>query len=278
MASRTACCARRESSRSSSCSPSVGAKRRCEAAGGATRLADTLRPNLLGTCQLDRDRARLISIPIAVASAVPVDPRVREERPATTVAMALSPEARPRRTSQEADEHSPAHRLREIEYRSRPSCTPIAMRPGNRRWHPAGGIQPVACNAYRSWCAMTPLEIGAWFLVPESLIRQRSGRQGTQSFASKPGRRPVILASNGAGSVSTVVPRSTRRQPGPEPSCLHDGHDHRRAYPDCCIDADGRVVYLPVPLRDADLVRYGPKCTEPDNTGLMERIERWMSI
>lgn len=122
------------------------------------------------------------------------------------------------------------------------------------------------------------LEAGAWFLVPERLIRQPSGRQGTQSFASKPGRRPVILASNGAGSVSTVVPRSTRRQPGPEPSCLHDRHYHKQAYPDCCINEDGRVVYVPVPLRGADLLHYGFSCMEPDNTGLMERLEQWMSI
>lgn len=122
------------------------------------------------------------------------------------------------------------------------------------------------------------LEVGAWFLVPEGLIRQRSGRQGSKSFSSKAGRRPVILAAAGGGSLSTVVPRSTRQRPGTEPNCLHDEHSHKRTYPDCCIDEDGRVVYLPVPLRDADLARYGPKCMEPDNTGLMERLELWMSI
>ena len=127
---------------------------------------------------------------------------------------------------------------------------------------------------------MTPpqLEIGAWFLVPESLIQQRSGRQGTRSFTPKPGHRPVILAANGTGSVSTVVPRSTRQQPGLEPTCFHDRHSHQRAYPGCCIDKEGRLVYFPVPLRDADLVRYGPRCTEPAKTGLVERLEQWMLI
>ena len=195
--------------------------------------------------------------------------------------MAETPKHAPCWAPQEADEHSPVHWSGGIEYRPRPAVAPVATRPDDRpRRPPSGVVRPVTCSVHRSWCVMTPpqLEIGAWFLVPESLIRQRSGRQGTKSFASKPGRRPVILVANRTGSVSTVVPRSTRQKPGPEPTCLHDRHSHQRTYPDCCIDEDGRVVYLPVPLRDADLVRHGPRCTEPDNTGLMERLEQWMSI
>ena len=34
----------------------------------------------------------------------------------------------------------------------------------------------------------------------------------------------------------------------------------------------------PVSVPTGDLTGYGPKCAEPDNTGLLERIEQWVSI
>lgn len=122
---------------------------------------------------------------------------------------------------------------------------------------------------------MGRLESGDWFLVPEAMIRPPSGRRESRQFASKPGRRPVILSAFGEGGASTILPRSTRQHPGTEPACLHDRHSHRSVYPDCCIDEDGRVIYLPFTVRNRDLVSHGPRCTEPDNTGLIEQLARW---
>ena len=121
-------------------------------------------------------------------------------------------------------------------------------------------------------------DIGSWFLVPERLIRRPTGRQGIRTFASKPGRRPVILAEIGRGTVSTIVPRSTSSHQQRNMPYPHDKHYHPTMYPDCCIDSDGWVVNFQVSVPTGDLTGYGPKCAEPDNTGLLERIEQWVSI
>ena len=119
------------------------------------------------------------------------------------------------------------------------------------------------------------LETGDWFLVPEQLIRPSNGRQTSRPFATKSGRRPVILSGPGGSATLRVLPRSTRAKAGSEPWCFHERHSHLRVYPDCCIDKDGRIVYSPATIREQVLARYGPKCAEPASTGLLEQLERW---
>ena len=179
-------------------------------------------------------------------------------------------------------ERSPAHRMSQKgKSERRPAVASIVL-------PSCGGVQPLGPRRLQYACcpsaavagAMTPqrLETGDWFLVPENMIRPSSGRQRSRPFASKPGSRPVILSALGHSTVSTVLPRSTRAHAGLEPSCLHDRHSHRATYPDCCINEDGRVVYSPVLIQNRDLARHGPRCVEPDNTGLLEQIAKWTSV
>lgn len=133
-------------------------------------------------------------------------------------------------------------------------------------------------------------EVGHWFRFPENQI-VRSVRQTTRRFSTKSGTRPVIVAVKGRQFVSIIFPRSTneenKRHNTSAPnssrnhrfrSFEHEEHSHRRFYPDCCIDLDGWVVDFQVTAPNSELMRHGPKCKEPDNTGLMEQLTRWLSI
>ena len=90
-----------------------------------------------------------------------------------------------------------------------------------------------------------------------------------------PGRRPVVVAAGGPAQGFTAFPRTTASPRRPGAACRRERHDHRRTHPACCIDQDGWVVNFPVGLRPVDLYNRRVRCQEPDNTGLIEQIERW---
>ena len=55
------------------------------------------------------------------------------------------------------------------------------------------------------------VDVGCWFLVPESEIRRLRGRRRGSPFTNKPGRRPVVLARLTAARGKPILfPRSTQ--------------------------------------------------------------------
>ena len=129
-------------------------------------------------------------------------------------------------------------------------------------------------------------EVGDWFWFPSRKI-VRTGRQGTRAFSAKP--RPVILAQR-KQTLSVVFPRSSRKKE-PEFGSLpahhrnnqmrtveHERHNHRAYYHDCPINLDGTVVDFRVTVRNSDFIGHGPRCKEPDNTGLVEQAVAWASV
>ena len=129
-------------------------------------------------------------------------------------------------------------------------------------------------------------QVGDWFWFPSRMI-VRTGRQGTRAFSAKP--RPVILAKR-EQTLSIVFPRSTRKKKpalGSPPAhhrnnqmqtVEHERHYHRAYYQDCPIDQDGTVVDFRVTVRNSDFTGHGPRCQEPDNTGLVEQVLAWASV
>ena len=129
-------------------------------------------------------------------------------------------------------------------------------------------------------------EVGDWFWFPSRLI-VRTGRQGATAFSDK--SRPVIVALR-RQAISVIFPRSTKKKKsavGTLPSyhrnaqmetVKHEKHIHRTLYKDCSIDQDGTVVRFQVIVRNSDFIGHGPRCKEPDNTGLVEQVIAWTSV
>lgn len=120
--------------------------------------------------------------------------------------------------------------------------------------------------------------VGSWFLLPEGRIRGNRGPTRWRRFSPKEGRRPVVVVPVGPTRVFTGFPRSTTPPLDPGKACLHERHHHRRTHPACCIDQDGWVVDFPVRLPPPDLYNRPVRCQEPDNTGLIEQLERWIRL
>ena len=116
---------------------------------------------------------------------------------------------------------------------------------------------------------------GSWYLLPVGRIRGRRGPTRSQRFSPKDGRRPVVVAAGGPTQGFKAFLRTTAPPRAPGAACRHERHDHRKTHPACCIDQGGWVVNFPVGLRPADLYNRRVRCQEPDNTGLIEQIERW---
>ena len=119
------------------------------------------------------------------------------------------------------------------------------------------------------------ITVGSWLLLPEGRIKSRRGHTRLQRFSPKEGRRPVVVAAGGPAQGFTAFPRSTATPHVPGAARRHERHHHRRTHPACCIDQDGWIVNFPVGLQLPDLLNRRVRCQEPDNTGLVEQIERW---
>lgn len=120
------------------------------------------------------------------------------------------------------------------------------------------------------------ISVGSWFLLPEYLIWTPTRPPAEGRFSLKTGRRPAIVADSDATKGFTLLPRSTSGRSDVRDACYHERHHHRPAYPGCCIDKDGWIVNFPVTINPAALAAHSVRCREPDDTGLLERVERWI--
>ena len=124
--------------------------------------------------------------------------------------------------------------------------------------------------------AAPAVDVGCWFLVPESEIHLLDGCLSGHQFSAKPGHRPVVLARmQDAGDDSVLFPRSTRGGPWDASREFHSRHAHSRTDQSCRITRDGWVVVaasVTVASRHLSAATYS--CKEPGGTGLMAAIER----
>ena len=117
--------------------------------------------------------------------------------------------------------------------------------------------------------------VGCWFLVPESEIRRLRGRRRGSPFTNKPGRRPVVLSKPIADDDTVLFPRST--QPGYRRRAreFHRRHDHSRTNERCSLTQDGWVILdMAVTVVRQHLNASTFSCREPEDTGLLETIDR----
>ena len=118
-------------------------------------------------------------------------------------------------------------------------------------------------------------DAGCWFLVPESEIRRLGGHRRGSPFSAKPGRRPVVLSEPIAGDDTVLFPRST--QPGYWRGAreFHRRHDHSRTNERCRLTQDGWVILdMAVTVVRQHLNASTFSCREPEDTGLLETIDR----
>ena len=118
---------------------------------------------------------------------------------------------------------------------------------------------------------------GCWFLVPEAEIRRLDGHRRGSPFSTKPGRRPVVLAEPIADDETVLFPRST--QPGyrREAREFHKRHDHSRTNERCRLSQDGWVILdMAVTVVRQHLNASTFSCREPEGTGLLETVDRYL--
>ena len=94
-------------------------------------------------------------------------------------------------------------------------------------------------------------------------------------FTNKPGRRPVVLSKPIADDDTVLFPRST--QPGYRRRAreFHRRHDHSRTNERCSLTQDGWVILdMAVTVVRQHLNASTFSCREPEDTGLLETIDR----
>lgn len=105
--------------------------------------------------------------------------------------------------------------------------------------------------------------LGAWFLLDEDIIRDRSNNR----FSYKDGKRPVVVFSV-SGPNTMAFPRTTSDSDG----IAHSIHHHAG---NCCIDQDGKVVdnfVCTIVTSDCSADSYS--CLEPNESKLVQILER----
>ena len=118
-------------------------------------------------------------------------------------------------------------------------------------------------------------DAGCWFLVPESKIRRLGGHRRGSPFSTKSGLRPVVLSESITDADAVLFPRST--QPGyrREAREFHRRHDHSRTNERCRLTQDGWVILdMAVTVVRQHLNASTFSCREPEDTGLVETIDR----
>ena len=120
------------------------------------------------------------------------------------------------------------------------------------------------------------VDVGCWFLVPESEIRRLRGRRRGSPFTSKPGRRPVVLARLTAARGKPILfPRSTLDGERGEERRPHSKHAHSKTDRRCRITRRGWVILgMAVTVAPQHLSAATFSCREPEGTGLMAAIDR----